>query len=173
MENQIIIREAVTESDVALFWEQLHIYFKRDMFPDPKDEEREYFLGNKYRLQIQKVHDRTQDRCYYLFFRYKGQEIGLALPVIYTSEDGKCFVMEYCIYPEYRGKGMGKKCAKVLLNWAKENGAIYAELNYGGNDRRLSFWKSVGFIENGVDEWGEPLLILPDIRLETTFAPMD
>ena len=42
MENQIIIREAVTESDVALFWEQLYIYFKRDMFPDPKDEDREY-----------------------------------------------------------------------------------------------------------------------------------
>ena len=42
MENQITIREAVTENDVALFWEQLYIYFKRDMFSDPEDEDREY-----------------------------------------------------------------------------------------------------------------------------------
>lgn len=83
------------------------------------------------------------------------------MPVIYTSEDGKCFIMEYCVYPEYRGNGTGKECAKVLLNWAEEYGALYAELNYGSNDRRLRFWKSVGFIENGVDEWGEPLMILP------------
>ena len=69
--------------------------------------------------------------------------------------------MEFCVYPEYRGNGTGKECAKVLLNWAEENGALYAELNYGGNDRRLRFWKCVGFIENGVDEWGEPLMILP------------
>ena len=74
------------------------------------------------------------------------------------------YLEDLYVMPEYRGKGIGKKCAKLLLNWAKENGAIYAELNYGSNDRRLRFWKSVGFIENGVDEWGEPLMILPDIR---------
>lgn len=71
--------------------------------------------------------------------------------------------MEYSIYPEYRGKGIGKKCANVLLNWAKENGALYAELNYGGDNRRLRFWKSVGFIENGIDEWGNPLMIIPPL----------
>ena len=161
MKNLITIREAVTENDIALFWEQLYNYYKRDMFPDPEAEEREYFLGDEYCTTMQKLHDRPQDRCYYLFFHRNGQDIGFALPVIYTSEDGKCFVMEYCVYPEYRGNGTGKECAKVLLDWAKENGAFYAELNYGGNDRRLRFWKSVGFIENGVDEWGEPLMILP------------
>ena len=65
------------------------------------------------------------------------------------------------MYPEYRGNGTGKECAKVLLRWAKGNGALYAELNYGSNDRRLRFWKGVGFIENGVNEWGEPLMLLP------------
>ena len=56
---------------------------------------------------------------------------------------------------EYRGNGTGKECAKVLLRWVKENGALYAELNYGSNDRRLRFWKGIGFIENGVDEWAD------------------
>ena len=52
------------------------------------------------------------------------------------------------------------------MNWAEEYGALYAELNYGSNDRRLRFWKSVGFIENGVDEWGGPMSILWTKKVE-------
>lgn len=160
--HEITMREAVSEMETAIFWEQLHTYFKRDIFPDPEDEDRVYFLNDKeYRAQIQKIHDRPQDRCYYLFFHRDGQDIGFALPIIYSAEDGKCFIMEFCVYPEFRGGGTGKACAGVLLHWAKTNGALYAELNYNGRERRRRFWQGVGFVENGVDEWGEPLMILP------------
>lgn len=162
MKNQIIIREAISEADTAAFWEQLHSYHKRDIFPDPEDENLKHFLSDtEYRVQIEHVHNRLQDRCYYLFFERNGQNIGFALPVIFTSEDGKCFILEFCIFQEFRGGGTGRECAAVLLEWAKEHGARYAELNYGGDERRLRFWKRVGFVENGVDEWGEPLMLLP------------
>ncbi len=178
MNHTITIREAITEHDAATFWEQLRIYFMRDIFPDPEDEDREYFLSEEYRAQMQKIHDRSQDRCYYLFFHRDGQDIGFALPVIYTSEDGKCFIMEFCVFPEYRGNGTGKACAKVLLDWVRENGALYAELNFGSNASRFRFWKSVGFMKNGVDEWGEPLMILPPteeipITVEVLSDPQD
>ncbi len=178
MENQIQIREAITETDVANFWEQLHTYHKRDIFPNPGDEDLEYFLGDGYRQHMQMVHDRSQDRCYFLFFHRNGQDIGFAMPVIFTTEDGKCFIMEYCVYPEFRGNGTGKECARVLLDWAKEHGALYAELNHGSNERRRHFWESVGFIENGADEWGEPLMILPpaesiQITVEVLTDPED
>lgn len=162
MENQIIIYETITPADVDHFWEKLHNYFKRDIFPDPEDEDLEYFLSEtQYREPMQKIHDRKEDRCYYLFFNRNGQEIGFAMPVIYTSEDGKCFIMEFCVYPQFRGNGTGKACAKTLLNWAKTRGAQYAELNSGNDPRRVRFWESIGFIKNGYDEWGEPLMILP------------
>lgn len=162
MKNQITIREAVMEQDIAVFWQQLRIYFIRDIFPNPEDEDREYFLSDtEYRAHMQKIHDRPQDRCHYLFFHRNGQDIGFAMPVIFNTEDGKCFIMEYCVYPEFRGSGTGKACAAVLIDWARENGALYAELNYGSNERRFRFWESLGFVENGVDEWGEPLMILP------------
>jgi len=161
MENQITIREAITESDVAVFWEQLHIYHKRDIFPNPDSEDLEYFISSEYYDHMMKIHSRPQDRCYFLFFHQDGQDIGFAMPVIYTTEDGKCFIMEYCVYPEFRGNGTGKECARALLGWAKEHGALYAELNHGSNERRRHFWEAVGFIENGADEWGEPLMILP------------
>ena len=162
MKNQITIREAVTEQDIAVFWQQLRIYFIRDIFPNPEDEDREYFLSDtEYRADMQKIHDRPQDRCHYLFFHRNGQDIGFAMPVIFNTEDGKCFIMEYCVYPEFRGSGTGKACAAVLIDWARANGALYAELHYGSNERRFRFWESLGFVENGVDEWGEPLMILP------------
>lgn len=164
MENQISIREALEENDINLFWNKLYAYYKEDIFPYPNSEDREYFLSDEYREAIMSLHEKSQDRCYYLFFQQDGKDIGFALPMIYRSEDKRCFIMEYSIYPEYRGKGIGKKCASVLLNWAKANGALYAELNYGGDNRRLCFWKSVGFVENGVDEWGNPLMILPPIN---------
>ncbi len=53
---------------------------------------------------------------------------------------------------------------RVLLDWASENGAAYAELNYGCNERRELFWRSVGFWKRGADEWGDPLMILPPVE---------
>lgn len=160
MNQMITLREAVSPGDVAEFWNQLYAYFKRDMFPDPEDEDRVYFLGPEYRENMQKIHDRKRDRCYYLFFEEDDAAIGFALPVIYDADDGKCFLMEFCIYPEFRGKGAGRKCARLLLDWARENGASYAELNSGSDDRSR-FWKTIGFRENGADEWGDPLMIRP------------
>ena len=157
MENQITIREAVTENDVAAFWEQLHAYHKRDIFPDSDDDELEYFLGSGYHDRMMEIYSRPQDRCFFLFFRRDGRDIGFAMPVLFTSEDGKCFIMEYCVYPEFRGNGTGRECAGVLLDWAKERGALYAELNCGSSERRRHFWKTVGFVENGADEWGDAL----------------
>lgn len=158
---QITLREAEGQRDTETFWAQLHAYHKRDIFPDPEHEDLEYFLGAEYRAQIQAIHDRTENRCRYLFFCRDGSDIGFAMPVIANTEDGKCFILEFCVYPEYRGNGAGKQCAKALLDWAKEHGAAYAELNCGNNDRRLRFWQGVGFLCNGTDEWGEPLMLLP------------
>ena len=161
MNDQISIREAITETDVASFWAQLRVYQQRDIFPDPEDESLDYFLSEDYRSQVQAVHDRKQNPLYYLFFRRHGQDIGFAMPAIFTTEDGKCFIMEFCVYPQYRGGGMGTQCAQALLRWAKERGAVYAELNYGGDERRQRFWARLGFVPNGADEWGEPLMLLP------------
>ena len=164
MENQIAIREAVTEAEISRFWEQLYLYFKRDILVGKPIEDLGYFLGSEYHEQMMKLHGRQQDRCFFLFFHRDGQDIGFAMPVIYTTEDGKCFIMEFCVYPEYRGNGTGRDCARVLLDWARENGAMYAELNDAGEERRERFWRSVGFQKNGADEWGDPLMILPPVE---------
>lgn len=161
MEPMITIREAITEPDVQAFWVELRAYQARDLFPDPEDEDRAYFLsGSEYPAHIQQLHDRPKDRIHYLFFHRDGQDIGFAMPVIYETEDGKCFILEFCVYPAFRGGGTGTQCAQALLSWAWQRGAAYAELNCG-DPRRRRFWSRVGFLPNGVDEWGEPLMLLP------------
>ena len=79
------------------------------------------------------------DRCYYLLFRREGRDIGFALTALYPSEDGKCFVMEFCVLPEFRGGGTGTACARLLLDWAADRGAQYGELN-AADPRRIRFW---------------------------------
>lgn len=39
MKNAMTIREAVTETDIAVFWTQLRLYFERDIFPEIPDRE--------------------------------------------------------------------------------------------------------------------------------------
>ena len=158
MDRNITIREALTELDRAVFWEQLRDYFTRDMFPDDP-EELEYFLGEEYREAIEKGHDGPQDRYRYLFFCRQGQDIGFAMPLISDSEEGKCFLMEFGVFPQFRGNGTGMDCARTLLEWTKAEGASCWELNCMGQ-RRMRFWSRLGFRENGVDEWDVPLMLL-------------
>ena len=83
-----------------------------------------------------------------------------ALAAVFTGEDGKCFILEFCVLPEHRGGGMGTACVRTLLNWAREQGAGYAELNCTTPPRQR-FWGRLGFVANGADEWGVPLMLLP------------
>ena len=85
--------------------------------------------------------------------------IGAAQFCTYTSEDGKCFILDFWVFDKFRGNGTGHKCFEALLNYTKESGAKYYEINAEG-ERRIKFWKSLGFVENGTDEWDMPLFIL-------------
>lgn len=160
MKERISIREAATEAEINSFWRELDAYHDRDIFPKAGSTEREYFHSTEYREAIQAAHDRENDRCYYLLFSRGDLNIGFALTSLYTGEDGKFFILEFCVLPEYRGGGTGHDCAVALLDWAKERGMMYAELNCA-EPRRIRFWQSLGFTVNGVDEWGEPLMLLP------------
>ncbi|MBQ7130845.1 MAG: GNAT family N-acetyltransferase [Oscillospiraceae bacterium] len=156
--NKITIRQALTGEEVNRFWQQLNEYHIRDIFPDPDSEDLEYFLGNEYRTHMEKIRSREHDRCYYLFFDRDGDEIGFCLPVLYDTEDGKCFLMEFCVYPEFRGNGTGKACADAFLEWTKIMDVSYVEINCD-SEQRMRFWSRCGFVPNGRDEWGVPLMI--------------
>ena len=160
MSEIITVREASSPADMEKFWRELHSYHIRDIFPDPEDENREYFLDDsQYRADIDALCAREHDRCRRLFFQRKGEDIGFALTCIYESEDGKCFLLEFCVFPQHRG-GTGGDCAEAFLKWGRSEGAKYFELN-SNTPQRDRFWRRSGFVTNGADEWGVPLMLLP------------
>ena len=156
----IRIRECAGRSEERFFAQKLREYFERDLFPDPKDEDRAYFLGREYFEQLEKLHARPDDRLRMLLFSRDGEDIGFVMATIYNTEDDKCFLMEFCVFPEYRGGGTGRACAKLFFDWAYGQGAEYIELN-AHTEQRVRFWKSLGFVENGRDDWGDPMYMLP------------
>lgn len=140
MKNPITIREAITEQETAAFWKQLCARHEREAFPGADDS----------------TLPSGQQGCRLLLCR-NGRDIGFALAELRT--DGSCRIMEYGIGLEFQDRETAGECAGVLLDWAKEHGAQYAELNYGGSEKRRRFWEGIGFVENGADERKEPLLL--------------
>lgn len=160
MNEPITLREACSQPDLSRFWQQLHAYHRRDLFPEPDSEDLAYFLSEEYHADIEQLRTRETDRCRLLHISCRGVEIGLAMAVLYASEDNKCFLMEFCVYPEFRGSGVGTRCAEAFLDWARREGAAYFELNCN-TAQRQQFWSRLGFRPNGADEWGVPLMLLP------------
>lgn len=158
MDNQIIIRELTASQDIAKFWVKLYEHFRQNVFPDAGSEDLSYFVGPKYRSAIENLHDRKTDPLHYIFFQRNGTDIGLTMTVTYSNEDGKCFILEFCVFPQFRGNGTGRACAAALLTWAQERGASYFALNADTNQRQR-FWGYSGFQISGEDENGLPLLI--------------
>ena len=149
------------EIDIRAFWAQLRAYFARDVLPPTRNDEESRVLSRRpgvFRRTFRRLHERAENRLRYLFFVRDGIEIGLAMAAVFDSEDGKCFIMEFCVYPEFRG-GAGTACANALLGWSKTVGAKYWELNCS-DEQRIRFWKRIGFVQSGLDEWGEPLMLM-------------
>lgn len=168
MEYPITIRECTAPAETELFWNQLNLYFARDIYPQLPD----WKPDPAYRAAIQALHDRHTDPVRYLLFWRGGRAIGLALTVVYAAEDGKQFILEFCVFPPFRGGGTGKACAAALLAWGRQQGAQFAELNCD-TLRRQRFWASLGFALNGQDQWGTPLMLLaPQTHVPLTIQPL-
>ena len=149
--------EEIPLERVDEFWE-LHIRYLVEDGIVTDEEDVAYFEGNEYHKILEAHMARATDRHHLVYFVRSGMRIGAASYCTYQSEDGKCFVMDFWVFPEFRGKGTGHRCFEALKRRAKGQGATYFELNSEKEDS-LRFWKSLGFVESGTDEWGMPLMV--------------
>ncbi|MDD3647855.1 MAG: GNAT family N-acetyltransferase [Candidatus Dojkabacteria bacterium] len=89
------------------------------------------------------------DGCFFLAY-HKDKLVGYAngsKKEVYIFRKKKYFEVENIgVIPEYKGKGIGTKLLKTLLNWAKRKGFNRAYLNcYIKNKEALVFYKKHGF----------------------------
>ena len=155
MENIRI--EEIPVEQTEEFWELHYRYLIEDGIIED-EEDKEYFAGPEYRDVIQAHMERTVDKHHMVWFVREGLRIGAAQYWTYTSEDGKCFLMDFWVFPEYRGMGTGRRCFEVLDGYVKNDGALYYEINCE-KENAHRFWCSLGFRDNGVDEYDMPLMV--------------
>lgn len=149
--------EEVPVSDINDFWDA-HIKYLIDDNMLLDKEEISYFSSRNYREILEEHMVRNKDKQHMIYFCDDEKRVGAASYCIYQSEDGKCFILDYWVFPEYRGKGMGHRCFETLEKYTKTDGAKYYMLN-SKKERSIHFWKSLGFVENGYDEYNMPLYI--------------
>lgn len=155
-EKMIHIQEIPIEK-VHEFW-NIHMQYlvEDDIISD--EEDIEYFSGNEYRDVILAHMKREENKHHMVHFVREGTAIGAAQYTTYQSEDGKCFILDFWVFPAYRGDGAGHACFDALEKYTKADGAIYYELN-SEKENAIRFWKTLRFIENGTDEWGMKLFV--------------
>lgn len=122
------------------------------------DEEKGHFSSREYRGHVEKLMGRTPDRLHMVYFVRCGVRIGASMYCTYKTEDGKCLISDFWVFPEYRGGGTGHACFAALAAYTKADGAVYYALNYSKEDSHR-FWLSHGFVDAGQDEYGSPLMV--------------
>ncbi len=149
--------EEIPIEKIDEFW-NIHIRYLIDDGIITDEEDIDYFKGEEYRSILENHMVRDVDKQHMIYFVQDEQRIGASSYCTYQSEEGKCFILDYWVFPEYRGDGTGHKCFEALEQYTKMDGAEYYELNSTKEDS-IRFWKSLGFVENGKDEYDMLLLV--------------
>ena len=153
----MIIIEEIPVERINEFWE-IHINYLVDDGMISDEEDIAYFTGKEYRGILEGHMIRSTDKQHMVYFCRDGERIGAASYCTYQSEDGKCFILDYWVFPQFRGNGTGHRCFEALEQYTKADGAQYYELN-STKENSIRFWKSMGFVENGKDEYDMLLLV--------------
>ena len=149
--------EEIPAEKINEFWD-IHIKYLVDDGIITDEEDIAYFTGQEYRGILEAHMVRDKDKQHMVYFCQDGERIGAASYCTYQSEDGKCFILDFWVFPEYRGGGTGHLCFEALEKHTRADGAEYYELN-SEKEASVRFWKSIGFADNGRDEYNMPLLI--------------
>ena len=153
----MITIEEIPVEGLDAFW-PLHMRYLIDDGIISDEEDIEYFSGSEYRGIIEANMKRDVDKHHMVWFCRDGEKIGAASYCTYQSEDGKCFVLDFWVFPQFRGSGTGHRCFEALEAYTKADGARYYEIN-SEKEASVRFWKSLGFEDNGRDEYDMPLLV--------------
>ena len=153
----MITIEEIPVERINEFWE-IHINYLINDGIISDEEDIAYFRGQEYRGILEDHMIRSTDKQHMVYFCRDGERIGAASYCTYQSEDGQCFILDYWVFPQFRGNGTGHRCFEALERYTKADGAKYYELN-SEKEASIRFWKSLGFVENGKDEYDMLLLV--------------
>ena len=101
------------------FWE-IHIRYLIDDEIIVDKEDIDYFSGNEYRNTLKTLMNREPNKLHMIYFIRDGLMIGASSYCLYNSENGKCFILDYWIFPKFRGNQTGHQCFEALEKYTKK-----------------------------------------------------
>lgn len=170
MNKDTYIKIISSEEDMEIFWDLRDGYLHRDIFPKdslglPLDQgDREYLLSDDYKSHLLDLSKRSVDSLKFGFFIRKDEIVGFVSYCSYLSEDGKCFIIDYCILEAYRNERLGQHYFELLRLMEVENGSKYFALNVS-NRSNMKFWMNCGFGFAGLDNYGLVSLVRANDKL--------
>ena len=105
--------EEIPVERISEFWEK-HIRYLVDDGIISDEEDIDYFSGEEYRGILKEHMIRSTDRHHMICFCRDSERIGAASYCIYQSENGKCFILDFWVFPQFRGNGTGHLCFEAL-----------------------------------------------------------
>ena len=104
--THMIKTEEIPVERIEEFWD-LHLQYLINDGIIEDEEDIAYFSGEEYRNIIKAHMIRETDKHHMVYFVEDNQRIGAAQYNTYQSEDGKCFILDFWVFPAYRGNGTG------------------------------------------------------------------
>lgn len=154
---RLITIQEISVEDIENFWD-IHMKYLVEDGIITREEDKEFFQSSAYRDTLKGHMLRDHDKHHMVCFVRSGVRIGACQYCTYQSEDGECFIMDFWVFPEYRGNGTGHDCFHALSAYTKKDGALYYVINCA-KEASHRFWLSLGFADSGTDSYGERLMI--------------
>lgn len=166
--KKIIIKKLETDEEIAEFWKVKRAYEENDIFPHLAEDEKTkkeimaWFCSSEYYEIIMSLHKKDtaggSTLQFVFFYNEKNQYLGFCMYKIYTKEDGKAFILDFCIDKKVRNRGVGKMVVSYLEHYLKREGATYCALNTSNSNNRR-FWLSQGYVFKETDNHGEKVYV--------------
>ncbi|MEG1612816.1 MAG: GNAT family N-acetyltransferase [Clostridia bacterium] len=156
-----MILEEININQINEFWEMFNRYMHEDIIPNwslcggEHTAMSEYYFSDTYHNTITTLFQCDKQPVRIGFYKDGDKVLGFAMYVVYNLEDCKGFIMEYCILPEYRNKGLGSLAYQILENEIKRLHGKFIDLTTS-NENNTRFWHSHGFEKTNIaDSDGE------------------
>lgn len=154
----MITIEEIPVDRINEYWDIHYRYLIEDGLVT-SEEDKEYFKGDEYRNRVRDHMLYVRDRVHVIYFVRDGVRIGACHYSMLDSRGGQCYILDFWVFPEFRGNGTGHDCFRALFDYTREDGAQSYILNYVKSDSHR-FWLSLGFEDIGTDDSGTPMMLL-------------
>lgn len=149
----------ISVEEIDDFWKLHWEHMINDVFGVVRGVgDREYYRGPVYRGAIREEMLLEKDEHHIVYFFENEKKVGASHFTIYRDAFGKCYILDFWIFPEFRNQGTGSRCFEKFLEHTKADGAQYYTVNVKTEAYR-QFWLRQGFENDGKDEFDVPLMV--------------